>query len=94
MKMWSGRFRRPLNSEFEQWQRSFPFDRRLLPQEIAASSAHARALAQMVAMDAHPFIVPRVRKYLEEELRLDEAARAAWVRHWLDTGSRADTRHA
>ncbi len=42
--MWSGRFREPLNPDFEQWQRSFPFDRRLLPQEIAASSAHAQAL--------------------------------------------------
>ncbi len=44
MKMWSGRFREPLDANFEQWQRSFPFDWRLLPQEIAASSAHARAL--------------------------------------------------
>lgn len=45
MKMWSGRFREPLNTAFEQWQRSFPFDWRLLPQEIAASKAHARMIA-------------------------------------------------
>ncbi len=44
MKMWSGRFRQPLDAEFERWQRSFPFDRKLLTQELAASRAHARAL--------------------------------------------------
>ena len=44
MKMWSGRFREPLNAEFEEWQRSIVFDWRLLDQEIAASKAHASAL--------------------------------------------------
>jgi argininosuccinate lyase len=42
--MWSGRFRQPLDPEFERWQRSFPFDQRLLQEEIAASRAHAKAL--------------------------------------------------
>ncbi len=44
MKMWSGRFRQPLDPEFEKWQRSFPYDQRLIPFELAASRAHARAL--------------------------------------------------
>ena len=44
-KMWSGRFREPLDRAFEQWQRSFPFDWRLLPQEVEASKAHARMIA-------------------------------------------------
>ena len=43
--MWSGRFREPLDKHFEEWQRSFPFDWRLLPQEIAASKAHAKTIA-------------------------------------------------
>ena len=42
--MWSGRFREPLDAEFEKWQRSIVFDWRLLPQEVAASKAHASAL--------------------------------------------------
>jgi argininosuccinate lyase len=44
-KMWSGRFREPLDRTFEQWQRSFPFDWRLLPHEVAASKAHAQTIA-------------------------------------------------
>jgi argininosuccinate lyase len=43
--MWSGRFREPLDRTFERWQRSFPFDVILLPQEVAASKAHARMIA-------------------------------------------------
>ncbi len=44
--MWSGRFSQELNAEFEEWQRSFPFDRILVPYEVAASKAHAAALAK------------------------------------------------
>ncbi len=46
MKMWSGRFRAPLDPAFEQWQRSFEFDCRLLECELEASAAHARALSR------------------------------------------------
>ena len=44
-KMWSGRFREPLDAEFEAWQRSIVFDWQLLEEEVAASKAHASALA-------------------------------------------------
>ncbi len=44
-KMWSGRFREPLDAEFEAWQRSIVFDWQLLGEEVAASKAHASALA-------------------------------------------------
>ena len=42
--MWSGRFREPLDAEFEAWQRSIVFDWQLLDQEVSASKAHASAL--------------------------------------------------
>ena len=56
MKMWSGRFRQPLNTEFERWQRSFGFDRRLLQYELAASGAHATALKNAGILSANELI--------------------------------------
>jgi argininosuccinate lyase len=56
MKMWSGRFRQPLDPEFEHWQRSFDFDRRLLSHELATSSAHARALKGVGILDSTELI--------------------------------------
>jgi maleylacetoacetate isomerase len=60
----------------------------LLPND-PRDRAHSRAIAQMFVSDAHPFIVPRVRKHLEEVLGLDPGERLAWIRHWMDTASRA-----
>lgn len=56
MKMWSGRFRASLDLNFERWQKSFDFDRRLLAYEIAASSAHARQLRNVGILSSDELI--------------------------------------
>ncbi|WP_315771817.1 MULTISPECIES: maleylacetoacetate isomerase [unclassified Bradyrhizobium] len=53
----------------------------LLPAD-AKGRARVRALAAMIACDAHPLTTPRVQRYLTEVLHVDDAARAAWLRHW------------
>ena len=42
---WSGRFREPVDERVKRFSASVDFDRRLAPQDIAASLAHARMLA-------------------------------------------------
>jgi argininosuccinate lyase len=43
-RLWGGRFERAPNEQFDAFQRSFVFDRRLLPYEIAVDRAWAKAL--------------------------------------------------
>lgn len=44
-KMWGGRFERAPDASFYEFERSWQFDRRLLPQEFALDRAWARAVA-------------------------------------------------
>jgi argininosuccinate lyase len=43
-RLWGGRFEREPNKQFDAFQRSFAFDRRLLPYELAVDRAWAKAL--------------------------------------------------
>src|SRR5579872_5230383 len=72
--MWSGRFREPLDAEFEAWQRSIVFDWRLLDEEVAASRAHASALHKAGILT------------VEETTILREALTAIAVAHSTDAG--------
>ena len=53
----------------------------LLPKEPKAR-ARVRGLAQIIACDTHPLIVPRVREFLASDYKVDEAGVLKWGHHW------------
>ena len=58
---------------------------RLLPTD-AKERAYARSLALVSVADAHPLVVPRIRKYLGKAFDADTAAIESWCRHWASEG--------
>src|SRR5690242_4336284 len=87
--MWSGRFRQPLDPQFEQWQRSFPFDQKLLRYEVAASVAHANALhaARVLSLEERDAIRKGLTEILtrsEAEPRFLDDAEAEDVHHFVE----------
>jgi argininosuccinate lyase len=77
--MWSGRFREPLNKTFESWQRSFPFDWRLVHYEVEASIAHARAIeaAGILTSEELLLMIEGLRAVAKQQAEQGEAIVAA-----------------
>ena len=51
--------------------------------------ARVRSIAAMMAVDTHPLITPRVKRYLTTSGGFDDAAWRAWQIQWFTTGLQA-----
>jgi len=85
-KLWGGRFDRPPNEQFDAFQRSFVFDRRLLRYELAVDRAWARAL-QGVGLLEHTEVnqINAALDRIGERSKTDKA--------WLDASGAEDVHH-
>jgi argininosuccinate lyase len=85
-KMWGGRFEKGPDASFYEFERSWQFDRRLLPQELALDRAWARALAAagvLTQEETEKLVVA-----------LDEIeARSLRDSAWLDASNAEDVHH-
>ena len=85
-KLWGGRFDRPPNELFYEFQRSFSFDRRLLPYELMVDRAWARAIQKVGILSATE---------TEQTLTALDAIerRAAAEPGWLNASPAEDVHH-
>jgi argininosuccinate lyase len=85
-KMWGGRFERAPDASFYEFERSWQFDRRMLPQELALDRAWARAIASAgVLTDEEAEQIVRALDEIE--------ARAASDAAWLNASQAEDVHH-
>ena len=86
-RLWGGRFERAPNERFDAFQRSFAFDRRLLPYEIAVDRAWAKALEPIGI-----FTATEVKQTLAALDKIGERAKTDSA--WLETfGANAEDVH-
>jgi argininosuccinate lyase len=85
-KMWGGRFEKGPDASFYEFERSWQFDRRFLPQELALDRAWARALAAagVLTDDEAAKLVTALDEI--EKRSLTDAA-------WLDASQAEDVHH-
>jgi argininosuccinate lyase len=85
-KMWGGRFESDPDASFYEFERSWQFDRRLLPQELALDRAWARAIAAAgVLNDAECAQIVRALDEIEKRAKTEPA--------WLDGSNAEDVHH-
>ena len=85
-KMWGGRFERGPDASFYEFERSWKFDRRLLPQEFALDRAWACAIARagILTKEEGEQLVSAL-DALETHAKSDGA--------WLDNSKAEDVHH-
>jgi argininosuccinate lyase len=85
-KMWGGRFDRGPDASFWEFERSWQFDRRLLPQELALDRAWARAIAAAgILTDEEGRELVAALDEIEQRAQSDAA--------WLDASPAEDVHH-
>jgi len=85
-KMWGGRFERSTDASFYEFERSWSFDRRLLPQEFALDRAWTRAIAAAGVLTGEEG--EQIVAALDDLERRVESDRA-----WLDASKAEDVHH-
>ena len=88
-KMWGGRFERGPDASFYEFERSWSFDRRFLPQELALDRAWARAIAAagtLTAKECETIVgaLDEIEKRAQTDLAWLESSPAEDVHHFAE----------